>query len=428
MRRNALLLVTALVLAMFFIGVVALQSRLFILIIPLIAYLFAAILQRPDQVSLSVNREIFPDHAPQGTPINVRLTVTNQGAAIDELVLTELLPAGVKPTLGKSSAVTGLAPQEKFVLEYTIVAARGEYNYNVSACARDFLGFFETDAVYPTAPHLVIYPRYPKLERIKIRPPQTRGFAGPIAARQGGTGIDFFGVREYQPGDQQRQINWKLAARSYNQLFTNVFEQERVADIGLILDSRQRIDVHSPAGSLFEYSVGAAAALAENFLDDGNRVSLLLYGSGLESVYPGYGKIQLDRILRLLAKARPGMNYALESLAYMPTRFFPAKSQLILISPLEPEDISVVIQMQARGYAVLLISPDPVAYETMLYKNISSLAYRAAAAERHFMLQKVRRSGIQVVNWQVDKPLEAEVRQALISQPLTYRAIGTGLW
>ena len=186
--------------------------------------------------------------------------------------------------------------------------------------------------------------------------------------------------------------------------------------------------MYSPAGSLLEYSVGAAAALAENFLDDGNRVSLLLYGSGLESVYPGYGKIQLDRILRLLAKARPGMNYALESLAYMPTRFFPAKSQLILISPLEPEDISVVIQMQARGYAVLLISPDPVAYETMLYKNISSLAYRAAAAERHFMLQKVRRSGIQVVNWQVDKPLEAEVRQALISQPLTYRAIGTGLW
>jgi uncharacterized protein (DUF58 family) len=401
---------------------------LFILIVPLIAYLFSAILQRPAQVSLSVDREIFPDHAPQGTPIHVRLTVTNQGAAIDELVLTELLPNGVKPTLGKSSALIGLAPQEKFAMEYTVEAARGEYNYNVSACARDFLGFFEKAAVYPTAPHLVIYPRYPKLERIKIRPPQTRGFAGPIAARQGGTGIDFFGVREYQAGDQQRQINWKLAARSYNQLYTNVFEQERVADIGLILDSRQHIDVYSPAGSLFEYSVGAAAALAENFLDDGNRVSLLLYGSGLESVYPGYGKIQLDRILRLLAKARPGMNYALESLAYMPTRFFPAKSQLILISPLEPEDISVVIQMQARGYAVLLISPDPVAYETMLYKNISSLAYRAAAAERHFMLQKVRRSGIQVVNWQVDKPLEAEVRQALISQPLTYRAIGTGLW
>jgi uncharacterized protein (DUF58 family) len=283
-------------------------------------------------------------------------------------------------------------------------------------------------AIYPTAPHLVIYPRYPKLDKIKIRPPQTRGFAGPIAARQGGTGIDFFGVREYQAGDLQRQINWKLAARSYNQLYTNIFEQERVADVGLILDSRQRVDVSLPSGSLFEDSVRAAAALAENFLDDGNRVSLLLYGSGLQSIYPGYGKIQLDRILRLLAKAKPGINYALESLAYMPTRFFPAKSQLILISPLEPEDISVVIQMQARGYAVLVISPDPVSYESALYNDFSSLAYRAAISERYFMLQKVRRSGVQVVNWRVDKPLEAEVREALVRQPLTYRAIGTGLW
>ncbi len=426
--RNALLLVISLIFGMFIIGVATLQSRLLILVVPLIVYLFAAILQRPEQVNLSVNREISPDHAPQGAPINVKLTVINQGAAIDELEITELLPIGVRPTLGKSSALACLAPQEKLELEYVIEASRGEYNYPVSTRGRDFLGFFELAAIYPTAPRLVIYPRYPKLDRIKIRPPQTRGFAGPIAARQGGTGIDFFGVREYQAGDNQRQINWKLAARSYNQLYTNIFEQERVADVGIILDSRQHLDVSLPAGSLFEYSVRAAAALTENFLDDGNRVSLLLYGSGLQRVYPGYGKIQLDRILRLLAKAKPGLNYALESLAYLPTRFFPAKSQLILISPLEPEDIPVVMQMQARGYAVLIISPDPVSYESALYHDFSSLTYRAAISERYFMLQKVRRSGVQVVNWRVDKPLEAEVRQALARQPLTYRAIGMGLW
>ncbi len=425
--RKPLFLVITLMLGMFIIGIATLQSRLLILVIPLIVYLFAAILQRLERVSLLVNREIFPDHAPQGTPINVKLTVINQGAVIDELEIIELLPGGVKPTLGKASALTCLAPQEKFELEYVIEATRGEYNYHVSTRGRDFLGFFELAAIYPTAPHLVIYPRYPKLDKIKIRPPQTRGFAGPIAARQGGTGIDFFGVREYQAGDNQRQINWKLAARSYNQLYTNIFEQERVADVGIILDSRQHLDVSLPSGSLFEDSVRAAAALAENFLDDGNRVSLLLYGSGLQSVYPGYGKIQFDRILRLLAKAKTGLNYALESLAYLPTRFFPAKSQLILISPLQPEDISVVVQMQARGYAVLVISPDPVTYESALYHDFSSLAYRAAISERYFMLQKVRRSGVQVVNWRVDKPLEAEVREALARQPLTYRTIGTGL-
>jgi len=425
--RRSLLLVFILVLGLFILGLATLQSRLLILAIPLVIYLAAAIFQRPEQLDLAVSREILPDHAPQGTPIQIKLTITNQGAAIDELQLEDMLPVSLHPVQGKTSTLTALAAGEKVEINYVIEAPRGEYkSFNVRATRRDFLGFFEKSAMYATDPRLVIYPRYPKLSRIKIHPPQTRGFAGPIAARQGGIGIDFFGIREYQPGDLQRQINWKLAARAHNQLFTNIFEQERVADVGLIIDARQRVDIHSTSGSLFEYSIRAGAALAENFLDEGNRVSLLLYGSGLERVYPGYGKIQLDRILKALAKAAPGMNYALESLAYLPTRFFPAKSQLILISPLEPEDIPSITQMQARGYAVLVISPDPVSYESAAYNDFSSQAYRAAMAERYFMLQQVRRSGVQVVNWRVDQPLEAGVCDALARQPLSYHAIGMG--
>ena len=88
-------------------------------------------------------------------------------------------------------------------------------------------------------------------------------------------------MREYQASDPQRQINWKLSARAERDLYTNIFEQERVADVGLIVDARQRTNVTGIDDSLFEHSVRAAAALAENFLDDGNRVGLLVYGSGL---------------------------------------------------------------------------------------------------------------------------------------------------
>jgi uncharacterized protein (DUF58 family) len=57
---------------------------LLILTIPLMAYLFAAILQRPEAIKLTVTREISPEYAPQGTPITVKLTVVNQGAAVDD--------------------------------------------------------------------------------------------------------------------------------------------------------------------------------------------------------------------------------------------------------------------------------------------------------------------------------------------------------
>ena len=120
--------------------------------------------------------------------------------------------------------------------------------------ASNSFGLFDLPLMYRTTPHLVVHPRYPKLDRIKDTvPPQTHGFAGPIAARQGGSGIDFWDVREYQAGNPLRRINWKLSARSERELYTSVFEQGAPWPMGLILDARQRTNVVTPGGSLFKY-------------------------------------------------------------------------------------------------------------------------------------------------------------------------------
>jgi uncharacterized protein (DUF58 family) len=426
--KRTLLFFVGLIFGVIIFGLAAFQSSVLILSIPLLVYLFSAIYHRPEENHFSVNREIFPEHAPQGTTIQVKLAITNHGAAVDELLIKESFPDGIQKIEGKSSMLTWLAPRARVELAYSIQALRGQYDtYAVSVVSSDFSGFFALPKLFQTDPHLVIHPHYPKLERIKVRPPQTRGFAGPIAARQGGIGIDFYGVREYQYGDPQRQINWKISARSEQELFTNVFEQERVADVGLILDARQRLDVSSPSGSLFEHSVKAAAALAENFLSDGNRVSLLVYGNSIESVFPGYGRMHKHRILKTLAKTHPSMNYALESLTYLPTRFFPAKSQIVLISPISPEDIPVIINMRVRGYAVLVISPDPISFAAAVQHEHNSQPYRLAYAERDFMLQQLRRSGMQVINWQVDQPLETVVRDTLARQPAIFHQKGIGI-
>jgi uncharacterized protein (DUF58 family) len=396
-------------------GVATLQSEVVILAVPLMTYLFAAIFYRPEQVSLEISREILPEFAPQGTPITVKLTVSNQGAAVDEMVVQDILPAGFQRMHDEISQISYLNAQGRIELEYTVSARRGAYDtYETVGYARDVFGLFEQPLIYRTRMRLIVYPQYSKLDRIRIRPPQTRGFAGPIAARQGGSGIDFWAIREYQNGDPQRQINWRLAARSYNELYTNVFEQQRVADVGIILDARQRVNVVNTSGSLFDHSVQAAAALAESFLDDGNRVSLLIYGSSLERVYPGHGRLQRNRILKALSGVNPRLNYALENFDYLPTRLFPAQSQIILISPLAPDDIEVIVRMRARGYAVILVSPDPVSFESAIYKDFASPAYRMAYAERDFMLNQIRRCGVQVVNWRVDQSLVATMRQLSI--------------
>ena len=67
--------------------------------------------------------------------------------------------------------------------------------------------------------------------------------------------------------------------------------------------------------------------------------------------------------------------------------------------------------------ALIVVSPDPVAYEAGLGEKSGGAAHRIAAAERRLMLRQVRQCGAQVVDWRVDQPLEAAIREALAGQP-----------
>jgi uncharacterized protein (DUF58 family) len=195
-------------------------------------------------------------------------------------------------------------------------------------------------------------------------------------------------------------------------LFTNEYEWERIADIGLILDARERTNVTMDGKPLFEYAVEATAALADSFLSDGNRVGLLVYGRGLERTFPGYGKHQRQRILRALSQAQVGDSLVFDSLDYLPTRFFPAKCQIVLISPLCQDDPAVLSRLRSRGYEILVISPDPVDYEAAFIEPslARDLAVRIAQAERVLWIQQLQRVGVQVVSWKVSVPLNAAIQ------------------
>jgi uncharacterized protein (DUF58 family) len=226
-------------------------------------------------------------------------------------------------------------------LDYAVSGQRGRYKFEgvqVNCC--EYFGLFESVSFLPAHTQLSIFPVISPVRSISIHPRQTRGFAGPILARQGGAGTDFYGVREYQLGDPMRRINWKISSRYPQSVFTNESEQERIADVGIILDARQQCDILTKDDSLFEHSVNAAASLAESFLKDGHRVGLYIYGYSVERVFPGYGKIQRENILKALSRAHTGINFALENLNFLSTRFFPSKTQLVMVSPLKPEDLS----------------------------------------------------------------------------------------
>ena len=214
----------------------------------------------------------------------------------------------------------------------------------------------------PAEAKIQIHPELNKFRPFPLRSQRTLHSAGSIPARQGGSGTDFWGVREYQPGDPLRRLDWRLTARHPHKFFTKEFEQEEIADIGLILDARQKTNLQIGEDSLFEHAARATASLAEMFLRQGNRVSLLVYQRHYASVFPGYGKLQLNRILHTLARITPESDSSFNSLHFLPTHMFSSHSLIVMISPLLAGDWQLFRRLRAYGYQVLLISPDPLDY------------------------------------------------------------------
>jgi len=422
-----LLLLSALTYGLFLLGLGTLQGELLALALPLIIYLGAALLYGPGELQLKASRTLSAERISHGMTVVVRLTVTNENSRLEEALIEDLVPPPLELVDGKPSLLASLPPGGKVELTYTVRGRRGEFDFeDVRVTASDHLSVFRRQTTISTPVRLTVLPKVLKLRRVAIRPLRTRAYAGPVPSRRGGAGVEFFGVREYRVGDPFRRINWQMSARYPRSIFTNEFEKERIADVGLILDARERSDIRSRGDALFEHAIHAAASLAEVFLRDGNRVGLLIYGHILDWTFPGYGKVQRERILRALANARTGKSLVFEHLDYLPTRFFPSRSQIVLISPLCEDDLPALVRLRARGYQVLVVSPDPVSFElkTLEPQPAARMAARIAYLERKLLLRRLPQAGIQVVDWQVTKPFDQVVHASLGRMPQWFRALG----
>jgi uncharacterized protein (DUF58 family) len=97
----------------------------------------------------------------------------------------------------------------------------------------------------------------------------------------------------------------------------------------------------------------------------------------------------------------------------------------VIVSPLSRHDAPQLIRLQAAGYDVLIVSPDPVAFQAQAMaseRNIKE-AVRIANVERSFLLRKLNRAGIQVIDWKVDQLPDLALQRAInghlrVAQPV----------
>lgn len=391
------------------------------MMLPFMVYLGIGFFLSPDQLDLDINRQLSHERALPGDEVSIRVTITNLGPNIELINIEDQLPEGLQVIDGNTSVLTRLSSGKSITLNYKITGSRGFFQFRkVKITASDSLMVRTKTTMLISDGQLFILPKPLRLGHLDIRPRRTRVYAGHIPARIGGSGVEFFGVREYQQGDPLRWINWRASARLSQKFFINEFEQERVADVGIILDTRLRSQIVAENGeTLFEFSVQAASGLAETFLKDGNRVGLLLYGTLLDWTFPDYGKIQRERILKRLCIAQPGDSLVFAELDNLPKNLLPPNSQLVFISPLHESDLQVLINLRARGYVVMVISPNPIRFEqTYLPNSVENImtASRLAELERILMLKKLQQAGIQVLDWNTAVELDQAIA-ATLSRP-----------
>ena len=146
-----------------------------------------------------------------------------------------------------------------------------------------------------------------KVKRIEIR---TRGlvnnlFGGEYHSVFKGRGMTFSEVREYQPGDDIRLIDWNVTARTGSP-FIKIFEEERELTVYLLVDISASGEFGS--GQQLKREIGAeiAAVLGFSAIKNNDKVGLILFSDEIEKyVIPKKGKSHVLRVVRELLYTVP---------------------------------------------------------------------------------------------------------------------------
>ncbi len=160
-----------------------------------------------------------------------------------------------------------------------------------------------------------------KVRKIEIK---TKGlsnhiFAGEYHSAFKGRGMAFSEVREYQYGDDIRNIDWNVTAR-FNHPYIKIFEEERELTVMLLVDLSDSKEFGSQKVLKRELIIEISAVLAFSAIQNNDKIGVIFFSDKIEKyIPPKKGRKHILRIIRELIDLRPqskGTNIA-EALRYL---------------------------------------------------------------------------------------------------------------
>jgi uncharacterized protein (DUF58 family) len=199
------------------------------------------------------------------------------------------------------------------------------------------------------------------LKKIRTLEIKTRGlvdtvFAGNYHSVFKGRGMNFEDVREYQPGDEIRAIDWNVTARLGN-AFVKKFTEERELTVMLVVDVSASGNFGSTAQSKRELAAEVACLLAFSAIRNNDKVGLLLFTDRVELfIPPKKGRSHTLRLIREILFFEPagrGTDPAL-ALDYL-NKIVTRRAVVFFISDFQAPDFSQALAVSGRRHDFIAV-------------------------------------------------------------------------
>src|SRR5258706_1229662 len=276
-----------------------------------VAFVGLALATAPRRLGLRVERTGLSPRTREGERLDVEITLRAK-RGVSTFVLEERIPDKLGTPVRVPIARLGAG--KEVTHHYSLrCARRGAYQVGpLVAVAADPLGLSRRETVVAEPFELLVHP---SVELVSDRP-LTRQFEDPPirppVSKPWPSGLEFYGMREYVPGDDLRRVVWRASART-GQTMVREAGQGVTDQITIVVDTNRTFHKRDAEGlsESFEHGVRAAASLGVRHLREGYEVRLLANDGWITRAQRGAGQqlALLDSLARL-TMSRTGLGSA----------------------------------------------------------------------------------------------------------------------
>ena len=388
--------------------------QLFLLGTTILGFVAVHSLVNTRPIDVKITRSFESDQVFENSDVTIDLIIQNKGRSVGFLEIYDNLPSEVEVNNGSNHTIIRLKKDELVVNKYHLECRlRGQYrlgNPSLRIYNPSFLFYYEADIESKSS--LVVLPQIEQIEGIDLSTDFPKMYQGAMPIRRIGTSGEFYGIREYFPGDDFKNINWRVFGRT-RKLMVNQFEREDISDIMFVLDAREISGTGTILRNPLNYSCRAAASLTSFFLRARNRVGLTIYGETVNVIPPDTGERHLYRILTALAEVKAGGSLGLHTVLGDLRNFTP-RSPVMVLSTLENDSTSTnaLREITARGFKLTVIAPDTLDYDRDS-RIISPTVYFTASASLDNKITEARSLGARAMRWNPEHVLSTSLAEVI---------------